>query len=64
MKTLAYVAIVVALVSLIIGVISRLTMTPIAIVPTGALSAEIFLTFTNTCLLLAIAISLVEMAKK
>lgn len=59
MKTLAYVALAVAVVSLIVGIISRFTQIPIALVP-GGLKANVFLAFTNTCLLLAIALGILK----
>lgn len=62
MKMIAYVAIVVAAISLIAGIISRWTLTPIALVP-GGLEAQALLTFTNTCLLIAITFILLEMSK-
>lgn len=55
MKKLADVAIIIAVVSTIVGVISRLAMQPIAGVFAGA-----FLTFAGVCLLLAIALLLRE----
>jgi hypothetical protein len=64
MKSVSYVALVVAAVALIVGLISRLTMTPIAAIPDGPLTAEMFLGFANTCLLVSIAVSLLEMLKK
>jgi hypothetical protein len=57
MKKLALVALVVGALSLIIGIISRLTMIVIPIAPNG-LEAQNMLDFTNTCLLAAIALSL------
>ncbi|HID10776.1 MAG TPA: hypothetical protein EYP17_05695 [Candidatus Latescibacteria bacterium] len=60
-RILMYVAGIVALVSLIIGIISRLAMAPIA-----GLEANAFLRFTNTCLLFAVNFGLLQLlqAKK
>ncbi len=63
MKTIAYVAIGVAAISLIVGIISRWTGTPIALV-SGGLEAQALLTFTNTCLLVAITFILLGILKK
>lgn len=46
-----------ASISLIAGIISRLTLTPIPFVP-GTLEAGSLLNFANTCLLFAIALML------
>ncbi len=62
MKRIAYISMVVAAISLIAGIISRVTLTPIAIVP-GGLEANVLLTFTNTCLLIAITFILLAMLK-
>lgn len=55
MKALINVALVAAALSLIAGVVSRLTLSPIG---PGAIEAQAFLQFTNTCLLAAIALLL------
>ena len=57
MKAIVNIAIVVAVISLVVGLISRLTLTPVG--PMG-IEAEAFLQFTNTCLLLAIALALLQ----
>lgn len=62
MKAIAYLAIVASIISLIIGIISRLTFTPVGIVR-GGLEANALLAFTNTCLLLAITFILLQMLK-
>lgn len=62
MKTIAYIAIVIGAISLVVGIISRLTVTPIAAVR-GGLEAEALLAFTNTCLLIAITFILLEILK-
>jgi hypothetical protein len=59
MSGLARVALILAALSLLVGVISRISMIPIPIAPNG-LEAQNFLDFTNTCLLAAIALSLVR----
>ncbi len=51
-----------AIVSLVLGVISRLTMVPIPL-SKGGIEAEAFLMFTNTCLLTAIALSVLQITK-
>lgn len=62
MKILIYTALTIGAISLIVGIISRVTLTPITLVR-GGLEAEAFLAFTNTCLLAAIALALLEMLK-
>ncbi|MFC1514951.1 hypothetical protein ACFL5X_03520 [Candidatus Omnitrophota bacterium] len=57
MAKLAKIVLVLAGLSLLTGIISRLSMTPIAIAPNG-LEAQNFLDFTNICLLAAIALIL------
>ena len=57
MKGLANVALVVAMISLILGIITRLTMKPIPIAP-GVVTVMGFLVVANTCLLIAIALLL------
>ena len=59
MKNLGMIALGVGAVSLVIGIISRLTMLPIPIAPNG-LQAQNFLDFANTCLLAAIALALLK----
>jgi len=63
MKAVAGIIMVIGIVSLVAAVVSRLTMTPIAVVP-GGLEADALLTFTNTCLLISIIIMMGEMGKK
>ncbi len=62
MKGLAVIAIVVALVSIVIGIISRLMVQPIPVA--SGINAQSFLDFTNTCLLFAIALLVLGMAKE
>lgn len=62
MKAIAYIAIVIAAISLIVGIISRLTLAPVAMVR-GGLEAQALLAFTNTCLLIAITFILLEILK-
>lgn len=57
MKKIAVTAMIIGMVSLIAGIISRVMVTPLTIVP-GGLEANAFLAFTNTCLLFAIALTL------
>lgn len=57
MKKLGLVALAVAGVSLVLGIISRFTMVPLPLAPTG-IQAVTFLECTNTCLLAAIAFAL------
>jgi len=63
MKAVAGIIMVIGIVSLVAAVVSRLTMTPIAVIP-GGLEADALLTFTNTCLLISIIIMMGEMGKK
>ena len=60
MKVIAKLCIALGLISLIIGIISRITVTPVG---PGGIEANAFLAFTNTCLLLAIALILLEIKK-
>lgn len=60
MKKLAYIALIVAGISLVAALISRFAMTPITIGVGGKLQAEAILQFTNVCLLAAIAFILLE----
>jgi len=63
MKTISYAAIAVAAISLIAGLISRLTLTPITLVP-GGVEAQAILAFANTALLVAITFILLGILKK
>jgi hypothetical protein len=63
MKTVANIAIVLAVVSLVLGVVSRATMNPIPVFP-GGLQAQALLMLANTFLLAAIVAILMQMAKK
>ncbi len=60
MKAIAYIAIIVGAISLVVGIISRITLTPVG---PGAVEAQAFLRFTNTCLLAAIALGILELVK-
>ena len=62
MKGLAVIAIVVALVSIVIGIISRLMVQPIPVA--SGIDAQSLLDFSNTCLLFAIALLVLGMAKE
>lgn len=52
MKGLVNIALIAAAVSFIVGLISKITLTPVPILR-GGIAAEALLIFTNTCLLLA-----------
>lgn len=56
MAKLSYVAVIVGVISLIVGIISRLTLTPIVV------EAQAFLQFTQACFLFAIAVSMAKLA--
>ncbi|HID95555.1 MAG TPA: hypothetical protein EYP53_05805 [Candidatus Latescibacteria bacterium] len=58
LKILMYIAGVVALISLIIGIISRLAVTPVA-----GITASAYLRFTDTCLLWALSLGLLQLLK-
>lgn len=55
MKNIANIAIIIAAVSLLVGVISRLSLTPIA-----GLESRAYIGFTAICLLFSIALSLLK----
>jgi hypothetical protein len=59
MKSIINIALVVAVISLIVGIFSRLTLTPIG----PGIEAQAFLQFANTCLLAAIALGILELLK-
>lgn len=63
MKAIVKIALVVALISLVVGIISRLTLVPVPITPGRGIEAQAFLAFTNTCLLIAIAFMLLQLLK-
>ncbi len=63
MRKVGALALVVAGISFILAVISRMTGQPIVLLPSGV-QATTFLDFTNTCLLAAIAFILLELARK
>lgn len=60
MKVLAYIALITGVISLIIGIVSRWTLTPIGPVN---IEAQAFLAFTNTCFLAAITFILLRILK-
>ena len=64
MKKAANLIIGVALISLALGVISRITMKPIPIAPGGGIEASVLMKFTGTCLLLAIALLMSQLVKE
>lgn len=57
MKNLVYICIIAAIISLAAGIYSRITLIPLIF----RLEANAFLRFTDTCLLFAIVLSLLEM---
>ncbi len=59
MAKAAKIALILAAISLVVGICSRITMTPIPSTVSG-LKANAFLRFTNTCLLAGILFSLLE----
>ena len=59
MKAIAYIAIIAGAVSLIVGIISRLTLQPVG----PGIEAQAFLQFANTCLLATIALGILELLK-
>ncbi len=62
MEKASRIAMALAGLSLVIGVVSRLTVKPIPLSGHG-LEAQAFLQFTNTCLLAAIAFMLIDKKK-
>ncbi|UCC94457.1 MAG: hypothetical protein JSW40_06505 [Candidatus Omnitrophota bacterium] len=63
MKAAGLFALAVGIVSLVIGVISRLTLRPLTFIP-GQMEANVLLSFSNTCFLMAIAFILLELLKR
>ena len=64
MKVLVNIALVAAVVSLVVAVISRLSLRPLPIGYGVGIEANALLTFANTCLLIAITFILMQMSKK
>jgi hypothetical protein len=64
MKKAANLIIGVALISLVLGVISRITMKPLPIAPGGGLEASVLVKFAGICLLLAIALLMSQSVKE
>jgi len=62
MKILAYLAVILAALCIVLGLISRYTMAPINIIP-GGLEAEALLLFANTCFLAGITLILLSSEK-
>ena len=60
MKKAAYITLTLALISLILGIISRVTLIPIPLVAGSGLQANAFLRFTDTCLLFTVILILLE----
>ncbi|OPX30445.1 MAG: hypothetical protein B1H08_01740 [Candidatus Omnitrophica bacterium 4484_171] len=63
MKVLGWMSLIVAGVSFILGVISKVTLKPFYFLP-GGLKADNFMDFTQICLLTAIAFILLAIANK
>ena len=64
MKAIVNISLVVAAISLVLGIVSRLTLTPLPLAPGRGIEAQAFLAFTNTCLLIAITLTVLGIAKK
>jgi len=62
MKMVVNIVIALGLISFVAGMLSRVSMIPLRFFP-GTLSSGTMLAFTNTCMLIAIAISLAEKSK-
>ena len=60
MKAIVKISIIVAAISLIVGIVSRLTLTPVGPM---MIQAQAFLQFTNTCLLVAITFAVLQLLK-
>lgn len=60
MKSIKNIAIILGFISLVVAIVSRLTMKPLAVAPGGGLKAGVLLDFTNTCFLIAITFILLE----
>ncbi len=63
MKTIINLTLIVAVVSLAVGMVSRFFIVPVPIVDGLRIEAHSFLAFTNTCLLMAIALMLLQLVK-
>ena len=63
MRKTGIIILIVACISLVLGIISRLMCAPLPVLP-GGLKASIALDFARTCLLLAIAFFLAAIAQK
>jgi len=64
MKQLAWLGIVIGIISLVIGVISRVMVIPVPITPVTSMEAHAFLQFSGVCFLFSIAMALMAQAKK
>jgi len=60
MKVIAYIAIIIAAISLVVGIVSRLTLQPIGPM---RIQAQAFLQFANTSLLVAITFAILQLLK-
>lgn len=61
MKAIANIFLIIAGISLVIGIISRVTLKPLG---PGGIEAQAFLQFANTCLLAVIAFSTLHLFKE
>ena len=59
MRAIVYIAIIVGAISLVLGIISRITLQPVG----PGIEAQAFLQFTNTCLLVAITFAVLRLLK-
>ncbi len=64
MKTLAWLGIAGGAVSMVVGIISRIMLRPVPIVPGTGLEANAFLSFSAVCFLAAIAVLLMAQTKE
>ena len=62
MKSVAKFFIIIGFISLLVGLISRMTLKPVGLIP-GTMEANTLLQFTNTCMLIAITLMLWEKSK-
>jgi hypothetical protein len=64
MKKVSMAVIGIAVLSMALGVFSRMTMKPLPIARGGGIEASVLLNFADTCLLLGIALLLVQSVKE
>ncbi len=60
MKTIVNISLIIAAISLIVGIISRITIAPVGPMQ---IEAQAFLEFTNTCLLVALTFAVLQLLK-